>query len=175
VAAVAAAMRWTVAGRRFVAVGASPPAAFAAGIRVRDYQIATYILASLSYGAAGVLLAGFLRTPNIDAGNSYLLPTIAAVVLGGTSLAGGQGSVVATAIGALFLTQLEQLVLGLGGSESTKLIIQGSIIALGMALRVIPWRKVWSTAVEMSWLVGSRLGSRSPAAGQPQVPEGGDQ
>ena len=70
VAAVAAAMRWTVAGRRFVAVGASPPAAFAAGIRVRDYQIATYILASLSYGAAGVLLAGFLRTPNIDAGNS---------------------------------------------------------------------------------------------------------
>ena len=82
---------------------------------------------------------------------------------------------VATAIGALFLTQLEQLVLGLGGSESTKLIIQGSIIALGMALRVIPWRKVWTTAVEMNSLVGSRLGSRSPAAGQPQVPEGGDQ
>jgi ribose transport system permease protein len=174
VAAVAAAMRWTVAGRRFVAVGASPPAAFAAGIRVRDYQVATYILASLSYGAAGILLAGFLRTPNIDAGNSYLLPTIAAVVLGGTSLAGGQGSVVATAIGALFLTQLEQLVLGLGGAESTKLIIQGSIIALGMALRVIPWRKVWTTAVEMNSLVGSRLGSRAAAAG-PQVPEGGDQ
>src|SRR5207342_2087759 len=48
VGAVAAVMRWTIAGRRFVAVGASPPAAYAAGIRVRDYQVATYILASLS-------------------------------------------------------------------------------------------------------------------------------
>lgn len=176
VGAVAAVMRWTIAGRRFVAVGASPPAAYAAGIRVRDYQVATYILASLSYGAAGVLLAGFLRTPNINAGNSYLLPTIAAVVLGGTSLAGGQGSVVATAIGALFLTQLEQVVLGLGADESTKLIIQGSIIALGMMLRVIPWRKVGRTAAEMSSSMGSVLpGSRSTAAGPSKLPEGSDQ
>ena len=176
VALVASVMRWTIAGRRFVAVGASPPAAYAAGIRVRDYQVATYIVASLTYGAAGILLAGFLRTPNINAGNSYLLPTIAAVVLGGTSLAGGQGSVVATAIGALFLTQLEQVVLGLGADESTKLIIQGSIIALGMMLRVIPWRKVGRTAADMSNSIGSVLpGSRSTPAGSSELPNGSDQ
>jgi ribose transport system permease protein len=159
-----------------VAVGASPPAAHAAGIRVRDYQVATYVVASLCYGAAGILLAGFLRTPNIDAGNSYLLPTIAAVVLGGTSLAGGQGSVVATAIGALFLTQLEQVVLGLGADESYKLIIQGSIIALGMMLRVIPWRQVGRTIAGLSGTIGSGLpGSRSVAGGRSELPEGSDQ
>ena len=173
---VAAVMRWTVAGRRFVAVGASPVAARAAGIRVRNYQVATYVLASLAYGGAGILLAGFLRTPNIDAGNSYLLPTIAAVVLGGTSLAGGTGSVVATAMGALFLTQLEQVVLGLGAAESTKLIIQGSIIALGMALRTIPWRLVGSRIVEAADSIGSVLpGTRSAPNGSSKLPEGSDQ
>ena len=95
--------------RREPALPRTPP-----GSASSDYQVATYIVASLSYGAAGVLIAGFLGTPGIGAGNYYLLPTIAAVVLGGTSLAGGQGSVVATAVGALFLTQLEQVVLGMG-------------------------------------------------------------
>jgi ribose transport system permease protein len=85
-----------------------------------------------------VLIAGFLGTPGIGAGNDYLLPTIAAVVLGGTSLAGGMGSVAATAVGAVFLTQLEQVVLGMGAPNSIQLVIQGVIIALGMALRQLP-------------------------------------
>ena len=54
-------------------------------------------------------------------------------MLGGTSLAGGIGSVAATAIGALFLTQLQQVVLGMGAPDSVQLVIQGAIIALGMA------------------------------------------
>ena len=110
-------IRKTVLGRRFVAVGASPAAARAAGIPVRAYELGTYIVAALAYGGAGILIAGFLRTPGIATGNDYLLPTIAAVVLGGTSLAGGRGSVIATAGGALFLTQLEQVVLGMGAPQ----------------------------------------------------------
>src|SRR5213079_2509957 len=118
----------------------------------------------------GILLAGFLRTPNIDAGNSYLLPTIAAVVLGGTSLAGGAGSVVATAIGALFLTQLEQLVLGLGAVESTKLIIPGSIIALGMMLRTIAWGRLRDRSLEAwSWIRKDLPGVRPSAAGRGEL------
>jgi ribose transport system permease protein len=138
VVAIALLYRTTVYGRRFVLVGTSPAAARAAGLRVRSYVSSTYVLASLAYGAAGVLIAGYLGTPGIGAGNDYLLPTIAAVVLGGTSLAGGRGSVVATAVGALFLTQLEQVVLGMGAPPSVQLVIQGSIIALGMALRHLP-------------------------------------
>jgi ribose transport system permease protein len=139
---VAAVIRTTVVGRRFVMVGASPAAAHVAGVRVKAYQVATYVLASLAYGGAGILIAGFLGTPGIGAGNDYLLPTIAAVVLGGTSLAGGAGSVVATAVGALFLTQLQQVVLGMGAPSSVQFVIQGSIIALGMAIRNVPWRRV---------------------------------
>ena len=139
---VAAIIRTTVVGRRFVAVGASPVAAHAAGVRVKSYVVATYVFASITYGAAGILVAGFLGTPGIGAGNGYLLPTIAAVVLGGTSLVGGIGSVVATAMGALFLTQLEQVVLGMGAPASVQFVIQGSIIALGMAAGVVHWRRL---------------------------------
>jgi ribose transport system permease protein len=142
VVAVAVVVRTTVLGRRFVFAGASPAAARAAGLRVRRVELSTYVLASLAYGGAGILVAGFLRTPGIGAGNDYLLPTIAAVVLGGTSLAGGQGSVLATAVGALFLTQLGAVVLGMGAPSSVQMIIQGSIIALGMAVRNVPWRHV---------------------------------
>lgn len=138
VVATALLFRVSVLGRRFVAVGTSPAAARASGIRVKSYEFATYVLASLTYGAAAILVAGYLGTPGIGAGNDYLLPTIAAVVLGGTSLAGGRGSVAATAMGALFLTQLEQVVLGMGAPASVQLVIQGAIIALGMALRHLP-------------------------------------
>ena len=154
--------RVSVLGRRFVAVGTSPPAARAAGIRVRGYELGTYVLASLTYGAAGILVAGYLGTPGIGAGDDYLLPTIAAVVLGGTSLAGGRGSVVATAVGALFLTQLEQVILGMGAPASVQLVIQGSIIALGMALRHLP----------SSGLRGAidALARFRPASAAPQTP-----
>jgi ribose transport system permease protein len=142
VAITALVIRTTIVGRRFVATGANPAAARAAGIRVRRYELLTYVLAAVFYGAAGILVAGFLGTPGIGAGDGYLLPTIAAVVLGGTSLAGGVGSVVATAGGALFLTQLQQVVLGMGAPSSVQFIIQGSIIAVGMGLRNVPWARL---------------------------------
>jgi len=169
VALVAAFIRVTVVGRRFVFAGASPAAAHAAGIRVRTYLLSTYVLASVAYGGAGILVAGFLGTPGIAAGDSYLLPTIAAVVLGGTSLAGGTGSVIATAVGALFLTQLQQVVLGSGASASGQFIIQGAIIALGMGLRNIPRQRFKNLLVRL-------LPDRSPCAGDPRLatvhPEG---
>jgi ribose transport system permease protein len=141
---VAVLIRGTVAGRRFVAVGASSAAARAAGIRVNAYVITTYVLASLTYGAAGLLITGYLLTPGLDAGSTYLLPSIAAVVLGGTSLVGGTGSVVATAVGALFLTQLQQVLTANGAAASVEDIIQGAIIALGMLLRNVPWGRLWA-------------------------------
>jgi ribose transport system permease protein len=144
VVVIAVLIRATVPGRRFIAVGASPAAARAAGIRVNAYMITTYVIASLTYGAAGLLITGYLLTPGLDAGSTYLLPTIAAVVLGGTSLAGGTGSVVATAVGALFLQQLQQVLTANGAAASVEDIIQGAIIALGMLLRNVPWGRLWA-------------------------------
>lgn len=139
---LAALMRKTVWGRRFEAIGANPRAARTAGLPVTRYRVATYVAANLCYAAAGVLLAGFISAPSLFSGDSYLLPTIAAVVLGGTSLAGGRGSLVATAGGALFLSQLDQVVLAMGAQEAVQLLIQGLIVAFGMGLRNVPWGRL---------------------------------
>lgn len=136
-------MRATVWGRRFVAVGVSARAARAASLRVTSYKIATYAIAGAFYALSGVLLAGYLRVPSLLVGNSYLLPTITVVVLGGTSLLGGAGSVAATAIGAIFLVQLQQVVIGMGAPTSAQFVIQAAIILLGMSIRVVPWHVIF--------------------------------
>ena len=141
---VAAFITRTVWGRRFVLVGSSPLAARAAGLPVERYQLSSYAFAGLCYALAGALLSGYLQSPPLLPGNEYLLPSIAAVVLGGTALGGGRGSVIATAGGVLFLTQLEQVISALGAQTSVNYLIQGAIVALGMGLRNIPWRRLLS-------------------------------
>ncbi|MDA8290604.1 MAG: ABC transporter permease [Actinomycetota bacterium] len=135
VVAVSLFMRHTVIGRRFVIVGTNSPAAYVAGIPVRTYVWGTYVAAALFYSLAAVLLAGYVGTPGLSAGNDYLLPSITAVVLGGASLAGGAGSVVGTALGAVFLIQLQQDVFGAGAPTSVQYLIQAGVIGSAMALR----------------------------------------
>ena len=139
-------IRSTKYGRRFVAIGANNRTARAAGMRVVTYKVATYVFAGAIYALAGILLAGYLGIPSLLVGNTYLLPTITVVVLGGTSLLGGAGSVAATAVGAIFLTQLGQVTIGMGARTSTQFIIQALIIALGMGLRLVPWRYLITSA-----------------------------
>ena len=95
----------TVSGRRFEAAGANPAAATASGVRVARYLLGSYVAAGLCYATAAILLAAFLKTPGVFIGDTYLLPSVAAVVLGGTALSGGVGSVAASAGAALFLTR----------------------------------------------------------------------
>ena len=132
----------TIWGRRFVLVGSSPLAARAAGLSVERYQLGAYAGAGLAYALAGALLSGYLQSPPLLPGNEYLLPTIAAVVLGGTALGGGRGSVIGTAVGVLFLSQLEQVISALGAKTSVEYLIQGAIVALGMGLRNVPWNQI---------------------------------
>lgn len=127
---VATVITRTLWGRRFVAVGASERAAYIAGIPVDRYIIMAYAAAALCYSAAGVLLAGYVSTPNVGSGDQYLLPAIAAVVVGGTAFTGGRGNIVGTAVAAVFLGQLTQLVLSLGAPTATQLIIQALVIAI---------------------------------------------
>jgi ribose transport system permease protein len=134
-AAVQLVIRGTIAGRRFEAVGANPLAAAAAKIRIKGYVVGGYAAAGGCYAAAGVLLAAYLKTPDIFVGEAYLLPSVAAVVLGGTALTGGLGSIVASAVAAVFLSQLGQLVLTVGAPTPVQWIIQALTIAMGMAWR----------------------------------------
>jgi ribose transport system permease protein len=124
-------MRWTVAGRRFVAVGASPDAARATGIRVNAYVIGAYIGSAVLATGGAVLLTGYVQNPDPTIGDPYLFQTVMAVVIGGTSLIGGRGSVVATAVAALFLSQLGQVVLTLGAGAAVQQFVQ--VVALVLA------------------------------------------
>ncbi|MEE4023376.1 ABC transporter permease [Gordonia sp. PKS22-38] len=125
----------TTWGRRIISVGANERAARVAGVRTSGIKISGYSAAALCYAGAGVLLAGYVSTPNTDAGNSYLLPAIAAVVVGGTALTGGRGNILGTAVGALFLSQLTQLVFSLGAPSSTQYLVQAAVIAVAVAVQ----------------------------------------
>ena len=139
---LAAATQWlrvkAVTGRRFMAVGASAPASYLLGIRTVAHQIGAYVAAGTLYALAGLLLAGYLRTPDILLGNPYQLSTIAAVVLGGCLLTGGVSNAAATAVAALFLTQLNQVVLAAGAGTAIQLLVQAVVLALAVVLRRVP-------------------------------------
>lgn len=146
-AVVAFIVKGTVAGRRFEAVGDNPIAAAAAGLRVRRHQLSAYVFASLLYALAGVVLAGVVTTPSSFQGDPLLLPSVAAVVLGGTSLRGGKGSVVGSAVAALFLNQLDQVVLTSGVDSAAANIVQALALAFGVGVYTLRWdalrRRLW--------------------------------
>ena len=102
-------LKKTVVGRRFEAIGANPLAARAAGLRVQLHQMMAYVCAQLLYCMAGVLIAGITREPTAFQGDSLLLPSVAVVVLGGTSLLGGRGFPVSTVIAAVLSEPIEPI------------------------------------------------------------------
>jgi ribose transport system permease protein len=124
----------TVFGRRFEAVGANARAARAAGITSGTYQLLAYAGASTLYATGGVFLAGLMTQPSAFQGDGYLMPSIAAVVIGGTSLFGGRGNLLATVVAAIFLTQLQQLVLTTGLSAGVQYLFQGAAIIVGVGV-----------------------------------------
>ncbi|MGM7774711.1 ABC transporter permease [Arthrobacter sp. KNU-44] len=156
-ALVAVVMKKTAAGRRFEAIGASPVAARAVGLRVRTHQLLAYVWAQLIYCLAGILLAGITNQPTAFQGDSLLLPSVAVVVLGGTSLLGGRGFPISTVIAALFLRQLSQFALALGVPYSAQTLVQAAALAAGVALYSVNWGRV------RAWLLRWRAPVPEPA------------
>jgi len=139
--AVSFILKKTVAGRRFEAIGANPLAARAAGLHVRLYQMAAYVCSQLLCCLAGILLAGITREPTAFQGDSLLLPSVAVVVLGSTSLLGGRGFPVSTVIAAFFLNQLSQFALAIGVPYSAQTIIQALALGFGIGVYSVEWTK----------------------------------
>ena len=137
-------VRRTVAGRRFEAIGANPLAARAVGLRVKLHASAAYVWAQLLYCLAGVMLAGITAQPSAFEGDSFLLISVAVVVLGGTSLLGGRGFPLATVVAAVFLQQLVQFVVALGVSTAVQNVVQAVALAIGVSLYTLNWRALWS-------------------------------
>jgi len=132
----------TVTGRRFEATGANRFTAWTTGLKIDRYWGGAYVAAALLYWLAGALLAGIVNKPTAYEGDTYILASVAAVVLGGTSLLGGRGNLVASALAALFLTQLQQYVLALGVTFAVQTLVQAAALTIGVALYTVNWKRL---------------------------------
>lgn len=137
-------LKRTVVGRRFEAVGANPRAALATGLKVGRYQIGGYVAAQILYCTAGVILGGVISQPTAYQGDEFVLPSVAVVVLGGTSLLGGRGFPAASAVAALFLKQLDMFVLSLGVPYGVRTLVISISLMLGIALYAVNWKSLRS-------------------------------
>ncbi len=121
-------------GRFTFAIGSNPAAAVYSGIPVAFHTVAVYGLGGLLTGLAGMIEASRLMTGQPTAGNGYELQAIAAVVIGGGSLHGGEGSVVGTLIGAFIMGLLSNGSDLLGISNYVQQVIIGAVIILAVAV-----------------------------------------
>jgi len=121
-------------GRHVYAVGGNERAARLAGIRVPRVKMATYILSALCAALVGLIIASQLEAAHPATGESFELNAIAAVVLGGTSLMGGRGSIAGSLIGAFVIGVLADGLVMLGVSEFWQMVIKGTVIVLAVAI-----------------------------------------
>jgi len=126
--AAAIALHRTVYGRSVSAIGQNMRAAWLAGIPVGRIRFLTYALSGTLGGLNGALLAGYFRGANVDIGNEYLLASIAVVVIGGTSVAGGKANVPGLWGAALFLVLLLTMLNTFGVSAGVRLLLTGLVI-----------------------------------------------
>lgn len=118
----------TVYGRSVLAIGQNMRAAWLAGVNVARIRFLTYILCAGLGGLDGALLAAYFRGASIDIGNEYLLASIAVVVIGGTSVAGGSANIPGLWGGSLFLVLLLTMLNTFGVSAGLRLLVTGLVI-----------------------------------------------
>ncbi len=121
-------------GRRLYAVGNNPDAAHVAGLPTRLLTVSAYAVSGLCAGFTGMMLAGYANGATLRMGDDYLLPSVAAVVIGGSSILGGAGSFLGTLGGAILLTTLGTILAALGIGQGGKTIIEGSVILIALIL-----------------------------------------
>jgi ribose transport system permease protein len=129
-----AVMRTTTYGRAMYAIGGNYTASYLAGLPVKRYRLVAYTLSGLSAGIAGVFLTSRLGAAAPQASAGLELSVIAAVVLGGTSLAGGKGNLFGTLIGVLILGTLNNGMTLLNVSSYYQQIAQGVVLLLAVGL-----------------------------------------
>ncbi len=128
--------RHTPFGRYSQAIGAGEPAAYASGVRVDVHKILACTLSGLFAGLAGVILAGRLASGSPTLANELLLPAIAAVIVGGTAITGGVGSVWRTLIGALIISVVRIGMTFVGVDIFAQQIVFGVVLILAVAVTI---------------------------------------
>lgn len=136
----------TQPGRYCYAIGSNIEAARCAGIRVSRYQVSFYAVLGALTGLAGSIESARLVTGQPTAGEGYELRVIAAVVIGGGSLAGGQGTVIGTIIGALIMGVLANGANLLGISSFAQQVVIGAVIVLAVTFDEFQRRRIEATS-----------------------------
>lgn len=124
----------SILGRYLFLTGANEKAAQLALIPVRSVWIGAFALSGLFAGMTGILLAGFSGAADAGVGQPYLFQTVAAVVVGGTALLGGQGSYLRTLAGALLITEITTFLIGVGFDDRAQQIMLGVLIVALVAI-----------------------------------------
>lgn len=127
-------LKRTTFGRRVYALGANREASYLSGINVQRNLIVLYICSSLYAALGGVLLIGFTGAASINLADQYQLISIAAVVIGGTTLAGGIGGYLGTAIGAVVLQTMRNLLIVLDIPAAGRQVVNGLILIVLLSL-----------------------------------------
>ncbi|RLP76828.1 ABC transporter permease [Mycetocola tolaasinivorans] len=141
----------TTFGRRTIAVGGNAEAARLAGINVKRHTMYLYALAGLTAGIAGVMMLGRTTAGTSTHGTLYELDAIAAVVVGGTLLVGGRGTIMGTVLGVLIFSTLTNVFTQNNLSTSVQAIAKGAIIVIAVILQ-------------------QRLANRAPKKKDPEAP-----
>ncbi len=131
------ALRTTLFGRYLYAVGANQKAARLSGLRAERLKLIAFVVTGLLVGVAGLILCSLMNAGQPTAGRGFELTVIAAVILGGTSLAGGRGTLVGTLLGVLLLKVVDNGIIILRWNQDLQMVVPGIVIILATWLDII--------------------------------------
>lgn len=125
---IALILKRTGFGRSIYATGNREAAAYLSGIRTRAVIVGAFVISGICAGIAGILLAGYSNQAYQGMGNAFLLPAIAAVVIGGTRILGGQGRYLGTIVGVVLIVLLNSVLSIMQMPEAGRQVIYGTVI-----------------------------------------------
>lgn len=130
-------LRHTTLGRYIYATGANERAARLSGVRPERLKLLVFIVTGLLTGLAGLILASLMNTGQPTAGRGFELTVVAAVILGGTSLTGGRGTLLGTLLGVLVLKVIDNGIIILRWDQDLQMIVPGIVIVLATYLDLV--------------------------------------
>jgi ribose transport system permease protein len=130
-------LRHTTLGRYLYAVGANPKAARLSGLRTDQIKLFAFVATGLLVGVAGLILASLMNAGQPTAGRGFELVVIASVILGGTSLSGGRGTLIGTLLGVLVLKVIDNGIIMLQWSQDLQMIVPGVVLIIATWLDLV--------------------------------------
>lgn len=118
----------TKIGMKLFGVGSNDTTVYLSGVNVKRVRLLSYVASGIIAGLVGLLLLGFMGTPSVEIGFHYVFPSVAATVVGGVSLQGGNGNYLGVVLGAIFLEIMTNLLVALGWGEAGKWLAFGVVL-----------------------------------------------